>query len=44
MRVKAETCLRVDMERGLQWPLGDLNTLDPETLLQVWPYSGMAYF
>jgi TPP-dependent 2-oxoacid decarboxylase len=36
MRVKAETCLRVEMERGLRWQRGDQDTLDPVTLLQVW--------
>ncbi|MFN9644419.1 MAG: alpha-keto acid decarboxylase family protein [Cyanobacteriota bacterium] len=36
MRVKDETCLRVEMERGLRWQRGDQDTLDPVTLLQVW--------
>lgn len=36
MRVNADTCLRVEMERGLRWQRGDQDTLDPVTLLQVW--------
>ncbi|MEB3319206.1 MAG: thiamine pyrophosphate-binding protein [Cyanobacteriota bacterium] len=36
MRLNAETCLRVEMERGLRWQRGDQDTLDPVTLLQVW--------
>ncbi|MFN9661168.1 MAG: thiamine pyrophosphate-dependent enzyme [Cyanobacteriota bacterium] len=36
MRLKAETCLRVEMEQGLRWQQGDQDTLDPVTLLQVW--------
>ncbi|MFN9629685.1 MAG: alpha-keto acid decarboxylase family protein [Cyanobacteriota bacterium] len=36
MELNAETCLRVEMERGLRWVRGDQDTLDPVTLLQVW--------
>ncbi|MEB3169259.1 MAG: thiamine pyrophosphate-binding protein [Synechococcaceae cyanobacterium] len=36
MELNAETCLRVEMDRGLQWQQGDQDTLDPMTLLQVW--------
>ena len=36
MQLNAETCLRVEMDRGLQWMHGDQDTLDPVTLLQVW--------
>ncbi|MEB3301406.1 MAG: thiamine pyrophosphate-binding protein [Cyanobacteriota bacterium] len=36
MQLNAETCLRVEMDRGLQWLHGDQDTLDPVTLLQVW--------
>ena len=36
MELNAATCLRVEMDRGLQWLQGDQDTLDPVTLLQVW--------
>ncbi|MEY4354265.1 MAG: hypothetical protein RLZZ609_2506 [Cyanobacteriota bacterium] len=36
MQLNADTCLRVEMDRGLQWMHGDQDTLDPVTLLQVW--------
>jgi indolepyruvate decarboxylase len=36
MELNAETCLRVEMDRGLRWIRGDQDTLDPVTLLRVW--------
>jgi indolepyruvate decarboxylase len=36
MRLNAETHVRVEMERGLLWSQGDLDSLDPAALLQVW--------
>jgi len=36
MPIHGETCLRVEMERGLRWQQGDQDSLDPVTLLQVW--------
>ena len=36
MRLNAESHVRVEMERGLFWSEGDLDSLDPAVLLQVW--------
>ena len=36
MHLKADQVVRVEMAEGLRWSQGDLDSLDPVTLLQVW--------
>jgi indolepyruvate decarboxylase len=36
MQLNAEQVVRVEMNQGLRWSQGDLDSLDPVALLQVW--------